>query len=61
MIEVVLDVSGFTQAFGVGDKLSLFFVDAPKTCSEEVRQAIAGEINYNGAMYEFGGLIYEAS
>lgn len=61
MIEVVLDVSRFAEAFGVEDKLSLFFVDAPKTCSEEVRQVIAGEINYNGTMYEFGGLIYASS
>lgn len=60
MIEVVLDISGFSEAFGV-DKLSLFFVDAPKSQAEEVRQAIKGEIDFNGAIYEFGGLVYATS
>lgn len=60
MIEVLLDISQF-EDMGFGTKLHLFNVDAPKSQAEEVRQAIKGEITYNGAMYEIGGLIYEAS
>jgi len=60
MIEVLLDIQ-MLGVTGLGDKLTLFYVDAPKSLVEEVRQAIKGEIDFNGATYEIGGLIYEAS
>lgn len=59
MIPVILDLSSVLIDSGMKTKIELFNVDTSLSERKEVAQAILGEVNHNGAMYNFGGLIYE--
>ena len=59
MIPVILDLDSVLLGTGLKTKIKLFNVDTSLSKRNEVAQAIFGEVNHNGAMYEFGGLIYE--